>query len=208
MTAMHQVKWDELYRGYAGSLIVAVVFTLLGMVAISLLLFDRSDPVYLWIGALLLLAAANNALNTLSTWTEWIPYVITAPIRLAVLGPLIFAGWVMVWRVWFRLHRPSWVPWVLAVQLVLLMISTFDRTKPLLCHRFCAGKPRFSSCLSRSSANHGRAAACDHLPGHSRSRPGRLAGTAGNRVGGSFSLLGGTQLSAHHSKLVSLLACN
>ena len=124
VTAMHQVKWDELYRGYAGSLIVAVVFTLLGMVAISLLLFDRSDPVYVWIGALLLLAAANNAINTLSTWTEWIPYVITAPIRLAVLAPLIFAGWVMVWRVWFRLHRPSWVPWVLAVQLVLLMISS------------------------------------------------------------------------------------
>jgi len=124
VTAIHQVKWDELYRGYAGSLIVAVVFSLLGIVAISLLLFDRSDPVYLWIGALLLLAAANNAISTLSTWTEWIPYMITAPFRLAVLSPLIFAGWVMVWRVWFRLHRPSWVPWVLAVQLALLMIST------------------------------------------------------------------------------------
>ena len=26
------------------------------------------------------------------------------------LEPLIFAGWVMVWWVWFRLQRPAWLP--------------------------------------------------------------------------------------------------
>ena len=29
----------------------------------------------------------------------------------------------MVWRVWFRQRRPSWVPWVLSIEFVILMIS-------------------------------------------------------------------------------------
>lgn len=124
VAAQNLVKWDELYRSYAGNLLEALFFTLLGLVAISLMLFDRTDPVYLWIGALLLLTATSACISAVSTWTEWIPYYITAPIRISVIVPLIYVGWVMVWRVWFRLRRPRWVPWTLLVLLVLLIIST------------------------------------------------------------------------------------
>ena len=123
VAAEQQVKWDELYRSYAGTLIEALVFSLLGLIALSLILFDRSDRVYLWIGALLLTTAASSFISVLSTWTEWIPYVITAPFRLVFLTPLILVGWVIVWRVWFKLHRPSWIPYALAILYVLLVIS-------------------------------------------------------------------------------------
>ena len=123
VAAQQQVKWDELYRSYAGTLIEALVFSLLGLIALSLTLFDRSDRVYLWIGALLLTTAASSFIGVLSTWTEWIPYVITAPFRLVFLTPLILVGWVVVWRVWFKLRRPSWIPYALATLYVLLVIS-------------------------------------------------------------------------------------
>ena len=123
VAARHQVQWDELYRSYAGNLIESLVFTLLGLVAFSLMLFDRSDPVYLWIGALLMAIALSAYISVFSTWTEWVPYVITAPIRLTIVIPLIYVGWVMVWRVWFRLRRPTWVPWSLFALLLLLMLS-------------------------------------------------------------------------------------
>ena len=55
IAAQNQVEWDELYRSYAGGLIQAVMLTLLGFVAVSLVLFDPTDPVYRWIGALLLI---------------------------------------------------------------------------------------------------------------------------------------------------------
>ena len=47
----------------------------------------------------------------------------TAPIRLSIITPLIYVGWVMVWRVRFRLRRPTWVPW-LTLALALLMLSS------------------------------------------------------------------------------------
>ena len=123
VAAQNQVKWDELYRSYAGTLIEALGSTLLGFVALSLVLFDRTDRVYLWIGALLLIIALSAWINVFSTWTEWIPYVVTGPIRLSIITPLIYVGWVMVWRVWFRLRRPTWVPWLTLALLPLLMLS-------------------------------------------------------------------------------------
>lgn len=124
VAAQNQVKWDELYHSYAGNLIEVLVFTLLGLVALSLMLFDRTDPVYLWIGALLLVTALSAGISLFSTWTEWIPYWITAPVRLAILTPLIYVGWVMVWRVWFRLRRPKWAPWAVLALLPLAMITS------------------------------------------------------------------------------------
>jgi hypothetical protein len=97
---------------------------LLGVVALSLVLFDRTDPVYLWIGALLLVIAVSAYINVFSTWTEWVPYVVTAPIRLSIVVPLTYVGWLMVWRVWFRLRRPTWVPWLVLALLPVLMLSS------------------------------------------------------------------------------------
>ena len=124
IAAQNQVKWDELYRSYAGNFIEFVGFTLLGLLAISLTLFDRTDRVYLWIGGLLLATAISALISVLSTWTEVVPYVITAPIRLSIIVPLIYVGWVMVWRVWFRLTKPAWVPWVVLGLLITSIISS------------------------------------------------------------------------------------
>lgn len=123
ISAQQQVKWDELYLAYAGTFIEGVVFLLLGVIALSLVLFDRSDHIYYWIGALMLVQAANAFITSLSTWTEAIPYVLIAPVRRIAILPLVFAGWVMVWRVWFQQRRPAWVPRVLLALLAVLMLA-------------------------------------------------------------------------------------
>ncbi len=48
----------------------ALLFGLLAVVAFSLILFDRSDRVYLWMGALFLLLAVGYALIAIGAWTE------------------------------------------------------------------------------------------------------------------------------------------
>jgi serine phosphatase RsbU (regulator of sigma subunit) len=123
ISAQQQLRWEELIRAYAGALIEGLVFSLLGVVALSLTLFDRSDRVYLWIGALLLSIAAGSYLVIVATWTQWIGGNAPLVVRDGFLSALVFAGWVMVWRVWFRLQRPAWIPWVLAVLVPLLMVS-------------------------------------------------------------------------------------
>ena len=66
---------------------------------------------------------ASAFVSSLSTWTEWVPYIVIAPVRRIAILPLIFAGWVMVWRAWFQQHRPLWIPRLLAVLLGFLMVS-------------------------------------------------------------------------------------
>ncbi len=123
VSAQHQLRWNELVRAYTGSLIEGFFFCLLGVVALSLMLFDRSDRVYLWIGAVLLSIATDRFLSVMGVWTQWIGAVLLSVESNVILEVLIFAGWVMVWRVWFRLRHPAWIPWVLGALAALLMLS-------------------------------------------------------------------------------------
>ena len=66
VAAGYQAQWLELIRAYAVSPVEAVVFLLLGLGAISLTFFDRSDRVYLWMGAVLLSGAVNSVSRPVS----------------------------------------------------------------------------------------------------------------------------------------------
>jgi Stage II sporulation protein E (SpoIIE) len=126
VAAGYQMRWLELIRAYASTAVECLLFGLLAVVAFSLILFDRSDRVYLWMGALFLLLAANAALVEISNWTE----VLSAPVFNLLLegdSALIWAVWVMVWWVWFGLERPRWLPRVTVGPTLLLMASDIVR---------------------------------------------------------------------------------
>lgn len=109
VAARHQVLWDSMIRTYLPQPAQFLIFGMLGLLALSLFLFDRTDRVYLWIGALLLIISIGN-----------FDIVFNA----VVLYSLQYAGWVMVWRVWFRLRRAAWIPWALIPLTLALMVST------------------------------------------------------------------------------------
>ncbi len=123
VTARHQMRWLELIRSYLLTPFLAFGFGLLGVVACSLMLFDRSDRAYLWIGLVLLTSSAFYASVAIGTFTQWTGAMANTLIQDVILVPLTYTGWVMVWRVWFRLRRPTWMPALLAALVVLLMVS-------------------------------------------------------------------------------------
>ena len=114
---------------------------MLGLVAFSLVLFDRSDRVYLWIGALLFLIGIDRTMGIIGIWTLWIPANNLLVIRQVIFNALFLAGWVMVWRVWFQSRRLTWVPRLLPVLVVLLIICN------------CFGQNLFVSIMSPSSSH-------------------------------------------------------
>lgn len=122
--AQYQVQFDDLIRAYLWQPLVAGVFGFLGLVALSLVLADRSDHVYLWIGALLLMIAVDAFSGTLSTWTLWVNAIYDNVSHNVILFSLQYAGWVMVWRSWFRQRRPVWMPWSLIPLVLVLMLSS------------------------------------------------------------------------------------
>jgi hypothetical protein len=123
VAAGYQSQWLDLIRTYAMSPIGMAAFLLLALGAFSLTFFDRSDRVYLWMGAVFLLWAGNYSMTIFGAWTQLVGGVAGNVITDSVIGSLSYAGWVMVWWNWFGLRRPSWLPRATAVLTVLLSLS-------------------------------------------------------------------------------------
>ena len=123
VTAGYQLRWLEVVRAYLPFAIQAHLYALLAIVAFSLILFDRSDRVYLWIGTVFLLQAASYALSSFDVWTRYLSIWADSLIISCLLTPLIYAVWVMVWWMWFGRQRPSWLPRAAAGLALLFMIS-------------------------------------------------------------------------------------
>ncbi|HWG19478.1 MAG TPA: SpoIIE family protein phosphatase [Terracidiphilus sp.] len=121
--AVNQLSWLELIRAYAPRPISGALYLFVAIIAFSLVLFDRSDRVYLWIGGVFLLLAAQNAIATLGTLTGWLDAVKVSTILDVTLAPLTFAGWAMVFWIWFKLRSPAWIPRAIGGLTLLLMVS-------------------------------------------------------------------------------------
>lgn len=121
--ARFQLLRLDLIRKYSPFVINAILFALLAVVSFSLVLLDRSDRVYLWMGAVFLLTATYSGLGALAVWTQYLSILADSLITQCFLGPLAYAGWVMVWWVWFGRQRPAWLPGAAAGLTLLYMIS-------------------------------------------------------------------------------------
>ena len=99
-------------------------FSLLALISFSLARLDRSDPVYAWMGGVFLLTFADYLFTGLSSVTQYVDATVTSVLIDAILGPVLFGRWVILWWIWFRLKRPSWVPKAVALLTLGFMVST------------------------------------------------------------------------------------
>jgi Stage II sporulation protein E (SpoIIE) len=123
VSADYQIRWLELTRAYIIRPMEALLFLLLAVLAFSLILFDRSDSVYGWMGTVFLLSAASNVLSILGAWTQTISIFVNGIFTDMFVILLTYGAWVMVWWVWFRLRKPEWMPKAVLGLTLLYMIS-------------------------------------------------------------------------------------
>jgi hypothetical protein len=124
VSAGYQLRWLELIRTQIIGAVEGLLFLLLAGIAFSLTRFDRSDPVYVWMGAIFLLVTALEATSVIGAWTQHIGGILDSGLGDGFLGPLIFGGWVMVWWIWFSLQRAAWVPKAVGLLTLGYMVST------------------------------------------------------------------------------------
>jgi len=123
VAASYQIRWLELIRSLGSVIVAILLFLLLAIVAISLSIFDRSDKVYYWIAGVYFLAtclAGVQAIGELSQSINTTGYHVLVDV---LLKPLILAVWVMVWKVWFQLKKPVWLPKTLIVLTLTYMVA-------------------------------------------------------------------------------------
>jgi hypothetical protein len=123
VAAQYQLAWLALVRVYSSGAIMAVLFLLLALLAASLVLFDRIDPVYRWLAGVFLLTAADGAVLCLGAWAQGLSAIGLSGMLAVFIRPILLGGWVMVWWVWFRLRRPAWLPKLIARLTLLYMLS-------------------------------------------------------------------------------------
>jgi Stage II sporulation protein E (SpoIIE) len=123
VTAEYQLYRLEALRANAVPTVEALLFVILAAIAFSLTRFDRSDPVYLWMGFVFLLYVAVCTLILLALLTKTISEIATSVVY-DILNPLVLGTWVMVWWVWFQLKRPAWLPRAVVLLTVGFMVST------------------------------------------------------------------------------------
>jgi hypothetical protein len=118
VAASYQLRWLEFIRSLASFAVRALLCCLLAAMAFSLTLFDRTDRAYSWMGTVFLAEAA------FAIFVVSMQHLSAQSVLLfaAFILPLINAGWVMVWWVWFRLQRPAWLP---RAVVGLIVISVF-----------------------------------------------------------------------------------
>jgi hypothetical protein len=101
-----------------------VVLLALAIVAASLLLFDRTDRVYVWLAAVLLFSAMSAATQYLGTYFPQLISFNSARLYWTIIYlPIYLGGWIMVWWHWFRFRHPSWVPWAVGFLTVVYMLA-------------------------------------------------------------------------------------
>ena len=118
----YQLHWLESLRANAVPAVEGLLFVILAAIAFSLTRFDRSDPVYLWMGSVFLLDVAIYTVILLDVLTKTISAIATSVVY-DILYSLELGAWVIVWWIWFRLQRPTWVPRAVVLLTVGFMVS-------------------------------------------------------------------------------------
>jgi hypothetical protein len=118
----NHTEWLELIQRYAFSACLSGLFLLLAIVAASLVLFDRSDRVYLWVAAAFILSAFRECTFSLANWTQLVSIREFFLALEVFAAPLTIGVWTTVWWKWFHLRRPAWVLKAIAALTALDMV--------------------------------------------------------------------------------------
>jgi Stage II sporulation protein E (SpoIIE) len=113
--AEYQLRWLDLVRQNTIWALMWLVYWLLAVIAFSLFLFNRSDRVYFWTGAVFLMLGLGGGETALAAWTQTVTVPAELWICYVLVIPLVNFSWIMLLRTWFGLDRPLWLPWVAAL---------------------------------------------------------------------------------------------
>ena len=123
VAADYQLHWLEQVGVYSPDAALGLLFALMAVAAFTLVLFDRSDRVYLWIGAIFLLQAIYYGMTAFDSWTQHLSATAGILLLDCLTFALILAGWVMVWWIWFGRQWPAWIPRAVAGLALCYMVS-------------------------------------------------------------------------------------
>jgi hypothetical protein len=125
ITKEYHLQWLLLFEAYVVDALEGVALLLLGLMALSLLPFDRVNRSYVWLSIALMSLAVhrgNQAVMFLGNF-ETVHEFELCIIVLAI--PLYMGAWLMAWRSWLSLETPAWLAGVVAGLTAVYVLAAF-----------------------------------------------------------------------------------
>jgi hypothetical protein len=119
----YRFQWEQTIKGYIVEVVWPVIFFLLA-ITMFLLNRDRIPPKSCkWFVAALILLGLMRLNQAVYAWFQIENSSLSVIIGQVILKPFVIGSWLMVWREWFNLRQPKWLPKMIAL-LVLLFMAT------------------------------------------------------------------------------------
>jgi hypothetical protein len=119
----YRFQWEQTIKGYIVEVILPVMFVLL---AITIFLMNRSrkqTQSYKWFITALVLVGLMRLNQAVYFWFQIESGHQSSIVGSVILRPLVLGSWLMAWREWFDLHKPKWLPKIIALLTLLFMAS-------------------------------------------------------------------------------------
>jgi hypothetical protein len=138
VAAQYQLGWLQAVRDNAVWAFTGFIYLLIAAVAFALFLLNRTDRVYLWMGIIFFLMSLGGVETALASWTQLLSAPAETWICNVLVLPLLDFAWVMLFREWFQLERPRWLPLatgLLTLAQALFLAAGLDLLSPLVSFR-------------------------------------------------------------------------
>jgi hypothetical protein len=119
----YRFQWEQTIKGYIVEVILPIMFVLL---AITMFLLNRSrkkTQSCKWFITALVLVGLMRLNQAVYFWFQIESGQQSTVVGTVILRPLVLGSWLMAWREWFDLHKPKWLPKIIAVLTLLFMVS-------------------------------------------------------------------------------------
>lgn len=127
----YQLQWAEKFNGYIVDAVEGVAFIPIAIMVLILMRFDHADRGYGWLIAALLLVGARRANQAFFFWLPYESRPMFDILTPTLLIPLMTGAWLMAWRGWFGVRRPSWLPTAIGALTILLIIAQYTHAAAL-----------------------------------------------------------------------------
>src|SRR5882757_2963376 len=119
----YRFQWAQTIKGYIVEVALPIMFILL---AITIFLLNRSRKPALsckWFITALVLVGLMRLNQAVYFWFQIENRNQSSIIGPVILRSLVLGSWLMAWREWFDLHRPKWLPKIIAILSLLYMVA-------------------------------------------------------------------------------------
>ena len=117
----YRFQWEQTIKGYIVEVVWPILFILLAATMFLLNGSRKQTQSYKWFITALVLLGLVRFNQALYFWFQIVSQHQSTILGIVILRPLMLASWLMAWWEWFDLHRPNWLPKIIAILTLLYM---------------------------------------------------------------------------------------